>query len=108
MATKVIFLTTTGTGEWTVPSDWNDADNSIEAIGGGAGGCSSEASANRGGTGGGGGAYARSNDVSMTPGATAYFSIGSAGGSGTGGIIVITYDALPPPAGNPGAFFSLF
>lgn len=33
---KVIFLTTTGTGTWTVPSDWNESANTIEAIGAGA------------------------------------------------------------------------
>ena len=33
---------TTGT-TWTVPSDWNNANNSIEAIGGGGGGADGEA-----------------------------------------------------------------
>lgn len=46
---KVIVLTS-GTS-WTVPGDWNNYDNKIEAIGGGGGG------SNSGGGGGGGGAY---------------------------------------------------
>jgi hypothetical protein len=37
MADKVIFLTTTGAGNWTVPSDFSST-NTIEVIGGGGGG----------------------------------------------------------------------
>ena len=34
MSTKII-LTATGTNNWTVPVDWNNAANSIEVIGAG-------------------------------------------------------------------------
>src|ERR1035437_6662671 len=49
----VVFLTS-GTS-WSVPSDWNSSDHTIEVIGGGAGGTTG-ASGNV--VGGGGGAYA--------------------------------------------------
>jgi hypothetical protein len=78
MTAKVIFLTTTGAGTWTVPADWNNANNSIELIGGGAGGTGG----NGGRYGGGGGAYAGLYNFSLTPGATVYLYVG-AGGIGT-------------------------
>jgi hypothetical protein len=59
-----------GSGTWTVPTNWNSLNNTIEAIGGGGGGYRS---------GGGGGAYAKSANVVLVPGGTAYYSIGSNG-----------------------------
>lgn len=77
---NVVFLTTTGgVFTWTVPDDWNDADNSIEGIGAGGGG---GASGIDGGRGGGGGAYARTNNVSLTPGASVSYRIGEGGEGG--------------------------
>ena len=35
---KTIYLTSTGAGTWTVPSDWNSSNNTIELIGAGGGG----------------------------------------------------------------------
>lgn len=67
MAVKTIFLTTTGAGTWTAPSDWTDV-NTIEVLGGGAGGRVAVA----GGGGGGAGAYSSDSNVSLgTPTATA-------------------------------------
>ena len=51
--TKVIFLTTTGAGTWTVPADWNSSNNTIECIGGGGGGGSGNTAGGGGGGGGG-------------------------------------------------------
>jgi hypothetical protein len=83
VAVKVIFLTTTGAGTWTVPSDWSNT-NTVETIGGGGGGRVAAA----GGGGGGGGAYSsRSNITTFTPGSTVVnFSVGAGGAAGvTGG-----------------------
>lgn len=70
---------TSGTS-WIVPSDWNDSDNTIEVIGGGGGG----GSARRTG-GGGGGAYATISDLSLTPGATVAYAVGTGGSAGSAG-----------------------
>lgn len=107
---KVTLLRTTGAGTYTMPSDWNPYDNSIEAIAGGGGGGS-------GGTGGIGstgsttpawqdtstgfiaGPGGGSGGGNGTDGANgALFGSGGGGGEGTGGsgaqgIIVITYIA---------------
>lgn len=66
MVDKVIFLTTTGAGTWTVPSDWT-AVNKVESVGGGAGGRVAAA----GGGGGGGGAYSAATNISFAPSGTA-------------------------------------
>ncbi len=71
--TKVVYLTTTGANTWTVPSDWNNANNTIEVIGGGGNG-----GAPGGCGGGGGGAYSISTNVALTPGNTAYYQVGAA------------------------------
>lgn len=82
------FLTTTGAAQTYVsPSDWNNANNSIEGIGAGGagGGCPSFGSAIRA-AGGGGGEYRKiSNYTFATPGTTtASYTVG-VGGKGTGG-----------------------
>ena len=75
---KVDFIITTGTGTYTVPSDFLSLV-SIEAIGGGGSGGSSAG-------GGGGGAYAMSNNIAIAPGQTLYYRVGVQGGSrGTNG-----------------------
>lgn len=51
---------------WTVPADWNNADNSVACIG--AGGNSSITSLFTGGAGGGGGAGAQSSNLTFTIG----------------------------------------
>ena len=79
-----IFLTS-GTS-WTVPSDWNNTNNTIEVIGGGGGGgggfSDSSGSGGGGGGAGGGGAYSKVSNVTLLPGATVTISVGNAGGGG--------------------------
>lgn len=74
-----IFLTTAGSASWTVPANWNSANNKIEVIGAGGGG------RGRSGTprAGGGGGYSQINNLSLTPGASISLAVG-AGGTGGG------------------------
>jgi hypothetical protein len=76
---KVIFLTA-GTS-WNVPSDWDSSTNTIEVIGGGGGGGQNTNS----GGGGGGGGYSKITNLSLTPGGTVGYAIGSGGAGGTTG-----------------------
>jgi hypothetical protein len=107
----VIFLTTTGSGSWTVPVDWNPYNNTIEVIGGGAGGSACIGVAPYNGAGGAGGTN-RSGGGSGAGGVgTGAGSSGTGGGGGGGysqgasgpygagsvgsqGLIVITYTPL--------------
>ena len=82
-AQEVIILTATSTTTWTVPDDWNSANNTVEVIGGGGGGGDDTTTGSNGG--GGGGAYAKSVNVSLTPGATVGLHIADGGGSGVDG-----------------------
>lgn len=75
-------LTTTGTQSWTVPGDWNNYDNKIEVIGGGGGGDSAVGTGNGGG---GGGAYAFIKNLSLTPGASVTYRVGTGGSADTNG-----------------------
>jgi hypothetical protein len=78
--THTVILTETGTGKtWTVPADWNDADNSIHCIGAGGGG-----GRNIGG-GGAGGAYSGIVNLALTPSSSAQYRVGSGGSGATGG-----------------------
>ena len=71
--------------EWLVPYDWNDADNSIEAWGGGASGTGiNSPKFTDGQPGGGAGAYCRGDNIPLTPNTTVQVRIG-AGPSGTSG-----------------------
>ncbi len=67
---------------WTVPTDWNSANNSIETIGGGGGGTSS--GGNDGG-GGGGGAYSKIINLVLTPGANVSLHVGLGGAANIDG-----------------------
>jgi hypothetical protein len=81
--TNVVILTTTGSVlDWTVPDDWNDANNTIEVIGGGGGGEDADA---RGGGGGGGGAYSSVSNVNLTPAGTVQYRVGSGGAEASDG-----------------------
>lgn len=76
---------------WVVPSDWNNADNSVQCFGGGAAGAGSNGGKTQlGAAGGGAGAYARGDNISLTRGSTIQVRIG-AGGS-----------PVSTDAGNPG------
>ncbi len=78
-----IFLTTTGSGTWVVPSDWNNSANTIEVIGGGGGGRKSVSDGHIG-TGGGGGAYSKATNVTLTPSSTVNIFVGAGGAAATG------------------------
>jgi hypothetical protein len=73
---------TSGT-TWTVPADWNSANNTIEAIGGGGGGSYGDAS--WAGGAGGGGAYSKATNIAYTPGHSIAVQVGGAGAAGTSG-----------------------
>ena len=73
-AANVIYLTS-GTS-WTVPSDWNSSNNTIEVIGGGGGGALNVSSSVGAG---GGGAYSKKSNVTLTSGASVKYAIGSGG-----------------------------
>src|SRR3989344_3913945 len=70
---------------WTVPADWNSANNTIEVIGGGGGG-GRGFNLQKGGNGGGGGGYAIATNVTLTPGASIEYAVGAAGAGGTSGV----------------------
>lgn len=71
-SSSVIALT--GSGTWEVPADWNSAANTIDCIGAGQSGALN--------VGGHGGAFARKNNVTLTPGDMIGYVCG-AGGSTT-------------------------
>jgi hypothetical protein len=81
-ATNVIYLTSGTT--WTVPADWNPANNSIEVIGGGGGGANGIGNTNAG-SGGGGGGYSKINNLALTPGANVTVQVGTGGANGAAG-----------------------
>ena len=68
---ETLYLTSGST--WTVPSDWNNAANKIEVIGGGGAGYAG------GGGGGGGGAYSSISNLTLTPGSTVSYNVGLGG-----------------------------
>src|ERR1700722_15832846 len=70
-----------GTTTWSVPTDWNSANNLIEAIG--EGGAGSTATSNSAGGGGGGGAYANTNNFSSASGTIINVQVGAGGTSTT-------------------------
>lgn len=76
---------TSGAGSnqtWTVPSDWNASNNTVEAIGGGASGHGQYQVA---GGGGAGGDYAKSvNLTGLTPGGSVTYRCGAGATGGTG------------------------
>lgn len=78
---RVTTFLTSGTS-WTVPSDWNSNNNTIEVIAGGGGGGGATSLATRASSGGGGGAYSRAINVSLTPGGTVTYAVGSGGAAG--------------------------
>jgi hypothetical protein len=83
-STVTVFLTS-GTS-WTVPSNWNSSNNTIEVIGGGAGGGQGFAGGSgNGGGGGGSGAYSEIANLSLTPGGSVTYQVGTGGTGGVGG-----------------------
>jgi hypothetical protein len=78
------FITQTGTTTFTVPTNWNNSANTVEAIGAGGGGYTTGGSFQA--AGGAGGAYAKiTNWASSTPGSSITVFVGSGGLGGSGG-----------------------
>ena len=68
---------------WTVPSDWNSSNNSIEVIGAGGGG--QTASSFFPGSGGGGGGFSKIANLPLTPGSHVVYAVGVGGAAGSAG-----------------------
>ena len=97
MAQKVVFITTTGTGTFTVPGDFGSLV-SVEAIGGGG--------TATGGNGAGGGAYAKSTSmVGLSAYTIAFYSVGAGGANlgGAGGDSWFSLTNSVPAASSSGA-----
>jgi hypothetical protein len=94
--TTYIFLTNT---TFTVPSDWNNANNLLAVIG--AGGPGSNGADGGSGSGGGGGQYASVNNVTLTPGASVYVTVGLGSNSSSPGSLYgnswINFQGNAPP-----------
>jgi hypothetical protein len=82
VANKVIFITATGAGTWTVPADWNSSSNSIEVIGGGGGG---RTAASAGAGGGGGGQYRKLTNIVKSPSTVINLAVGAGAAAGANG-----------------------
>ena len=78
------FLTVGFGTSWTVPTNWNSANNTIETIGGGGAGGSENATDGEGSSGGGGGEYREAVNVTYTPGNSITVQIGQSGAHATG------------------------
>lgn len=74
-----ITLTDTDAATWTVPIDWNPADNTVTVTGGGAGGASQPPLSNLINPGGGGGATSSSDDLTFSPGEPVDIQVGVGG-----------------------------
>jgi hypothetical protein len=76
-AAIVVTLTTLGANSWSVPSNWYSSRNIVEVISGGGAGNDGTINSNSGG-GGGGAGYARKDNLTLTPGGSANYFVGSA------------------------------
>lgn len=90
----VTFLTGTSATDqtWTIASDWNSADNSVEVIasggsGGARRGASSATLAGRG-SGAGGGGYSITTNITLTPGGSATYRLSDGGVGVSPGVAV--------------------
>lgn len=83
-ATTTVTITATTTTSWTVPTDWNNSQNSVKVIGGGGGGWTTAAGGGGNG-GGGGGAYAESNNLVLTPDDSITIQVGDMGAPSASG-----------------------
>jgi hypothetical protein len=83
----IVLQDTTGSGTWTVPTDWNNGNNSIHIIGGGGGGGTASVSGNNraGGGGGGGGGYTKLTNQSLTISSSIAYQAGAGGAAGVSG-----------------------
>jgi hypothetical protein len=75
-----------GTTAWTVPADWNNADNSIELIGAGGGGAGGNTvGGGSAAAGGGGGEYRKLTNQTYTPSHVITIQVGQGGAGGAAG-----------------------
>jgi hypothetical protein len=106
------YVLTSGTS-WSVPANWNSADNNVYLLGGGggsAGGISVSATGSKiSGAGGGGGGFRALTNFALTPGGSTSYAIGAAGANGlasssasTGGNGGTTTFAVTNTAGGGG------
>ena len=94
----VTVFATSGTGTWTVPSDWSST-NAFYCVGAGGGGASTVSSSTIHYGGGGGGGYTvTSNVTSLTPGQTFNYKVGTGGTGGISG----PYASVAYGHGSPG------
>lgn len=84
-APTVIYITSTASTSWTVPSNWNSDSNTIEVIGGGGGGHFVASIPGVGGGGGASGAYAIKSNLSLEPETQITIKVGVAGAMATAG-----------------------
>lgn len=77
----VTYLTTpTGSNQtYNVPADFDPGKNNTQLIGAGGSGAIDSSGANSANTGGGGGAFSKQTNISLTPGGTAIYQIGTGG-----------------------------
>src|SRR6266566_644143 len=75
---------TSGTS-YTIPADWNSANNSIETIASGGGGSAGNTTGGGDGFPGGGGAYSKTTNFAGTPGNVITIAIGLGGPGGAAG-----------------------
>ena len=74
------YITATGASNYTIPSDWNNADNVIDVIGGGASGTAFDSSNTNGrAAGSGGGGFARRTNYSTSSGTVIPYNVGIGG-----------------------------
>lgn len=83
MVIKVIFITV-GSGNFTVPSDFNAFNNSVECLGAGSAGSSNDGGVRA--LGGAGGGYSKITNVSWVPGASIPYSVGAGSTSPSSGL----------------------
>lgn len=81
-ASTTIFLLSGGS--WTVPSDWDSSNNTIEVISGGGGG-GNGVTGHSAGAGGAGATYAKIVNATLTPGAVVTVAVGTGGAAQTAG-----------------------
>jgi len=79
---RVIVLTTDSDPTWTVPADWNNANNTVECIGAGGGGAAGQTGVTFG-AGGGGGSFSKAANLVLVPGAIVALQVGRGGSGGT-------------------------
>lgn len=101
IGTQRCVILTAGTS-WTVPSDFNPANNTVELWGGGGGGAPGTTNANGGG-GGGGGGYRYQKNFDPGSAATVAYVIGGGGAASTAGGDTTWNSAAVTAKGGSGA-----